>query len=61
MRNSSPNRDYPQSIQKEATINSLRKQLVELQNIQHEFHAVQDEIKNVETNYSILASEKDRI
>lgn len=47
MRNSSPSRDYPESIQKEATINSLRKQLNELQNVEHEFQAVQDEIKNV--------------
>lgn len=61
MRNSSPSRDYPESIQKEATINSLRKQLSEIQNVEHDFQAVQDDIKNSETNYSLLASEKDRI
>jgi hypothetical protein len=48
-------------MQKEALISMLKKEFYELQDKEHEFIILNDEINNVEAKYSILKDEKERI
>jgi hypothetical protein len=48
-------------MQKEALISMLKKEYYELQDKEHEFIVLNDEINNVEAKYSILKDEKERI
>lgn len=49
------------SMQRDALISMLKKELYELQDKEHEFIVLNDEINNVEAKYSMLKDEKDRI
>ena len=48
-------------MQRDALISMLKKELYELQDKEHEFIVLNDEINNVEAKYSMLKDEKDRI
>jgi predicted nucleic acid-binding Zn-ribbon protein len=49
------------SMQRDALISALKKELYDLQDREHEYLSLNDEINNVETKYSMLKEEKERI
>jgi hypothetical protein len=49
------------SMQRDAVISMLKKELYELQDKEHGFIVLNDEINNVEAKYSMIKDEKDRI
>ena len=48
-------------MQRDALISMLKKELYELQDKEHEFIVLNDEINTVEAKYNMIKDEKDRI
>jgi hypothetical protein len=52
--------EQSESQHKDAVISSLKKELFELKDLEHDFLRLNDEIANIESKYSLLLDEKER-
>ena len=52
--------DHTESAHKDAAITSLKKELFELKDLEHDFLRLNDEVANIESKYSLLLDEKER-
>ena len=52
--------DQTESVHKDAVITSLKKELFELKDLEHDFLRLNDEVANIESKYSLLLDEKER-
>ena len=52
--------DHTESTHKDAVITSLKKELFELKDLEHDFLRLNDEVANIESKYSLLLDEKER-
>lgn len=52
--------DQTESQHKDAVITSLKKELFELKDLEHDFLRLNDEVANIESKYSLLLDEKER-
>ncbi len=53
--------EQSESLQKDALISTLKKELYELQDKEHEFAAINDRVNNQEAHYALKNDEKQRI
>ena len=52
--------DQTESTHKDVVITSLKKELFELKDLEHDFLRLNDEVANIESKYSLLLDEKER-
>lgn len=52
--------DQTESNHKDAVITSLKKELFELKDLEHDFLRLNDEVASIESKYSLLLDEKER-
>lgn len=52
--------EYSESAHKDTVISSLKKELFELKDLEHDFLRLNDEVANIESKYSMLLDEKER-
>jgi hypothetical protein len=52
--------DHTESAHKDTVITSLKKELFELKDLEHDFLRLNDEVANIESKYSLLLDEKER-
>lgn len=52
--------DHSESGHKDVVITSLKKELFELKDLEHDFLRLNDEVANIESKYSLLLDEKER-
>jgi hypothetical protein len=52
--------DQVESAHKDTVIASLKKELFELKDLEHDFLRLNDEVANIETKYALLLDEKER-
>jgi hypothetical protein len=58
---SRPAVEQMESMQKDAVIASLKKELYELRDREHDFIPLENEVNNIESKYDMLQDEKERI
>ena len=59
-RNSPNTLENGESAHKDAIINSLKKELHDLKDLEHDFIRLNDEVANIESKYQLLLDEKER-
>jgi len=52
--------EQAESSHKDAVISSLKKELFELKDLEHDFIRLNDEVANIESKYALLLDEKER-
>ena len=52
--------DQSESAHKDAVISSLKKELFELKDLEHDFLRLNDEVASIESKYALLLDEKER-
>ena len=52
--------EQSESSHKDAVISSLKKELFELKDLEHDFLRLNDEVANIESKYALLLDEKER-
>jgi hypothetical protein len=52
--------DQVESAHKDTVIASLKKELFELKDLEHDFLRLNDEVANIESKYALLLDEKER-
>lgn len=52
--------DQTESAHKDHVISSLKKELFELKDLEHDFLRLNDEVANIESKYALLLDEKER-
>ena len=52
--------EQAESSHKDAVISSLKKELFELKDLEHDFLRLNDEVANIESKYALLLDEKER-
>ena len=52
--------DQTESAHKDVVITSLKKELFELKDLEHDFLRLNDEVSNIESKYPLLLDEKER-
>lgn len=52
--------DQVESAHKDTVISSLKKELFELKDLEHDFLRLNDEVANIESKYALLLDEKER-
>lgn len=52
--------EQPESLQRDALISALKKELYDIRDKEHEYIALNDDVHNCEARYSMLKEEKER-
>ena len=52
--------EQSESSHKDAVISSLKKELFELKDLEHDFLRLNDDVANIESKYALLLDEKER-